>query len=170
MTTVAHAIPILMRNLRDAAVSAYTDIADAPQPTPVGVIHPDGTVPTIDCGDLLIVGLTSVTSAFQGPPEACALVLQVNLALTVTRCVPNLDSWGNPAEDTTLEDSALELAGDVSTVWHGITGRCAQNRLWEGYSTLTCADTTFRDMRAGIGGNIAWFTWPISVRVTDHPD
>lgn len=153
-------------NLRDACIAAYSTVAEAPSPTPSPVIHHDGIVPTIDAGDLLIVQVTSITSAFQGPPELCAIVPQVNLTATVTRCVPNLTSFGRVADHERLSDGALGLADDASTLWEGVTAACRAGTLWAGFVDLSCADTTFRDARPGAGGGIGWFSWAVSVKVT----
>ena len=166
MTSVARTLRTLLQNLGDACVNSYSLIADAPIPVPSLVIPPSGPAVPVDCGDLLIVACTSVTSAFQGPPEACAIVMQANLSVTVTRCVPNLTDFGHVANRTLLTDAALSLADDVSTLFYGVTGQCRAGTLWTGFAELGCESTRFRDFRPGAGGDIAWFTWNVSIDLT----
>lgn len=162
MTSPALLGRTLAENLRDACLAAYDDLADAPS-KPTGVIHHDGPAPTIDCGDLLVVQLASLTSAFQGPVEACAIVPQFTFVVTVTRCIPNLDDWGRVAEHDDLTDAALSLADDASVLQAGVTARCAAGTLWAGVSDIGCRDTQFRDMRPGASGGIGWWTWTVLV-------
>lgn len=163
MTDIAKTLRTLLCNLGDACIGAYSTVPGAPLEVPDLVIPPTGPAPVIDCGNLLIVACTSVTSAFQGPAENCALVLQANLSVTVTRCVSNLDNWGRPADRTAMTKDALGLADDVSTLWYGVAGACKAGTLWTGFTELGCEDTIFRDMRPGAGGGIAWYTWAITV-------
>lgn len=157
-------IRTLLENLRDACLNAYT-IPGAPLPVPSPVIAPNGPSPTIDCADLLIVQCVDVTSAFQGPPEACALVMKCSLQVTVTRCVPNLDSFGRPKDRAELTAAGESLADDASTLWAGVTGQCVAGTLWSGFYELGCQDTSFRDMRPASQGGIGWWTWSIVVTV-----
>lgn len=166
MSSVALVLRTLEENLADACLTSYASITDAPLPVPAVVIPPSGPVPVIDCGDLLIVQCVSVTSAFQGPPEACAIVMQANLTVTVTRCIPNLTDWGVPASQAALTASGRSLARDVATLFYGLTGQCRAGLLWSGFRELGCADTAFREFRPGASGGVGWFTWNIAVKVT----
>lgn len=166
MTSVAKTLATLEIDLANACVAAYSLIADAPLPVPTVVIPPSGVAPVLDCGNLLVVNCTQVTSAFQGPPEACAIVMQANLAVTVTRCIVNLTDFGKPAGRTELTDDGLGLADDVSTLFYGVTAACRAGTLWSGFAELSCADTSFRAFRPGASGGIGWFTWDIVVNVT----
>lgn len=163
MTAVSLVLRSLLEDLADGCVNSYLSITDSPKPVPSPLIPPSGILVPIDCGNLLIVACTSVTSAFQGPPERCALVMQANLSVTVTRCVENLTDFGRPATQAALTEDGLLLAQDVSTLWYGLTGQCQQNLLWKSFADLDCGSTRFRDMRPGASGGIAWFTWQISV-------
>lgn len=152
-----------MEDLADGCINSYLSIDDSPKPVPSPVIPPTGILPVVDCGNLLIVACPSVTSAFQGPVERCALVMQANLTVTVSRCVANLTDWGHPASQSELTADGLLLAQDVSTLWYGLTGQCRQGLLWKSFADLDCSSTRFRDMRPGASGGIAWVTWQISV-------
>lgn len=163
MTAVSLVLRSLLEDLADGCINSYRSIADSPKPVPSPVIPPMGTLATLDCGNLLVVGATSVTSAFQGPGERCAIAMQANLSVTVTRCVENLTDFGRPATQAALTEDGLLLAQDVSTLWYGLTGQCQQGLLWKSFADLDCGSTRFRDMRPGASGGIAWFTWQISV-------
>lgn len=163
MTDIATTLRVLLENLGAACINAYATVAGAPLEVPDLVIPPTGPAPVTDCGNLLIVNMTSLTSAFQGPPENCAIVPQANLAVTVTRCIANLDAWGKPAGREALTADALSLADDVSTLWYGVTNACRAGTLWAGFQELGCQDTKFRDFRPGASGGIGWFTWSLSV-------
>lgn len=154
----------LGEDLLASCLEAY-DAAGSP-PVPAGLLHHDGPAPTIDCGDLLIVQLVSLTSAFQGPPEACAIVPRFTYSVTVTRCIPNLNDWGSVAGDAELTAAAVALADDAMTLWAGVTADCKAGTLWVSVPSLECADTQFRDMRPGAQGGIGWWTWTVVVAAT----
>lgn len=156
----------LEENLGDACVAAYGTVTGAPLPVPALVIPPSGSSVVVDCGDLLIVRAASVSSAFQGPPEKCALVMVANLEVTVTRCIPNLTDWGHPATQAELTAAGLSLADDVSTLWYGVAQACQAGTLWAGFADLGCADTQFRAWTPGASGGIGWWSWQVSVNVT----
>jgi hypothetical protein len=165
MTSLSQVIPALLRDLGAGALGAYTDVADGPLPVPELVIHHDGPAPTIDCGDLLIVTPTALTSAFQGSVENCAYVLQVGMSVTITRCVPNLQPSGETAENEDLTAAALGLAGDISTLWYGLIGRCRADTLFTSFAGIMCGDVSWHDGRPGVGGGIGWWTLPVTVTV-----
>lgn len=164
LAALALTLRTLEQNLGAAAVAAYS-AEGAPLPVPTLVIPPAGAAPVIDCGDLLLVTTTSVTSAFIGPPERCAIVMQANLAVTVTRCIPNLKPSGNVADNDELTIASLSLADDISTLFYGVTTACRNGTLWAGFLDLDCSSTHFRDARPGASGGIGWFTWAIGVDV-----
>lgn len=163
MTAVSLMLRSALEDLGDACVNSYLSIADSPKPVPSLVIPPMGVLPVLDCGNLLVVGVTSVTSAFQGLPERCALVMQANLSVTVTRCVENLTDFGRPATQAALTTDGLLLANDASTLFYGVTGQCRDGLLWKSFTDLGCESTRFRDMRPGASGGIGWLTWSLSV-------
>lgn len=165
MTSVSQVLRALTKDLADAAIESYLSIDGAPLPVPSPLIPPMGQIPTIDCGDLLIVGVTSTTQAFQGLAERCALVLQANLNVTVTRCIANLTDFGNVASRSQLTSDGLSLADDESTLWYGITEQCRLGMLWKSFDDLGCESTRFREIRPGASGGIGWLTWQISVDV-----
>lgn len=166
MASVSVLLRTLMEDLGDACVNSYLSIGDAPLPVPSLVIPPSGPAPVISCGNLLIVSVASITSSFQGPPENCALVMQANLQVTVSRCVANITDWGQSASQTDLTTDGLLLAQDVSTLWYGLAEQCRLGLLWKSFGDLSCQSTRFRDMRPGASGGIAWFTWQVSVDLT----
>lgn len=165
----ANVVRALLSNLRDAALNAYDTVSGAPLPKPLPVVPPTGPAVPIDCGGLLVVQCASITSAFQGPAEMCAIVMKANLAVTVTRCIPNLDNYGRLAEAQTLTAAGLALGDDLSTLWSGLTSACAANTLWSSFPLMKCGDTVFRDAVPGAGGGIAWWKIPVTATVIGDP-
>lgn len=163
MASVSIVLRALLEDLADGCVNSYLSIDGSPRPVPSVVIPPSGPAQTLDCGDLLIVSFVNVTSAFQGTSERCAVVMQANLQITVTRCVENLTDWGRPASQTALSSDGLLLSEDVATLWYGLSEQCRLGLLWKSFVDLGCDGTRFREMRPGASGGIAWFTWAVSV-------
>lgn len=166
MASVSTLLRTLLEDLGDACVNSYLSITESPKPVPSLIIPPSGPLPVLDCGGLLVVAVQSVTSAFQGPSEKCALVMQANLTVTVTRCISNLTDFGRPATQTALTTDGLLLAEDVSTLWYGLSEQCRLGTLWKSFTDLGCDSTRFREMRPGASGGIGWFQWAISVDFT----
>lgn len=156
----------VLTDLRDAAIAAYGNVADAPLPVPTPRVPPSGQSVVTDCGDLLLVNCTGITSAFQGPPEQCAIVMQVNASVTVTRCIPNLTNQGRPAPNATQTAAALSLADDLTTVYLGLVTACQAGTLWGSFDGLGCGDTKFRNGVPGASGGIGWWTVPVQVNLT----
>lgn len=166
MTVSALIVRAVLTDLRDAAIAAYSNVSDAPLPIPTPNVPPTGQSVVIDCGDLLLVNCTGLTSAFQGPSEMCAIVMQVNANVTVTRCIPNLTNQGKPAPKVDQTVAALSLADDLTTVWLGLVHACQAGTLWGSFDGLGCGDTVFRNATPGASGGIGWFTIPVQVRIT----
>jgi len=156
----------VLTDWRDAAIAAYSNVSDAPLPIPTPNVPPTGQSPVIDCGDLLLVNCTGITSAFQGPPENCAIVMQVNASVTVTRCIPNLTNQGKPAPKIDQTVSALSLADDLTTVWIGLVHACQSGTLWNSFDGIGCGDTKFRNAIPGASGGVGWWTIPVQVNIT----
>lgn len=166
MALSALVIRALLTDLRDASIAAYTNVPNAPLPIPTPCVPPSGQAPVIDCPDLLLVNCTGITSAFQGPPELCAIVLQAQLQVTVTRCIPNLTNQGKAAPKVDQTVAALSLADDATTLFLGLVTACQNGTLWGSFVNLGCGDTQFRAGRPGAGGGIGWWSLPVTVNMT----
>lgn len=164
--SVARIVPALLADLKVAVSECYST-ADPNVPEPPAIeIRQDGQTATIDADEILVVMVTGLQTAFIGSVEQCAFVLKVQMSVTVSRFMPNLDAQGIPDVAEAREAAALKLAADAGVLWYGLHDQCQQNRLWRSFAELNCADTTWQDARTGAGGDRAWITFPLSTAIT----
>lgn len=163
--TAALIVPTLLQNLRDCCALAYTSEPAALRPTEFS-IHHDGPAATIDAPNRLVVFPTSLDTAFVGAVEQCAYVLQVGMAVAVTRSTANLTEDGQIATSAHIEPPSLQLARDGSLLWYALHEACRAGTLWHSFLDLDCRDTTFGSARPTVGGQIGVWTLPLSVKVT----
>lgn len=79
--------------------------------------------PAFDCCDLATVHVSELSEGAAAPIQPKASIARINhvtLVATFTRCVPTLDSNGEPPSASDLWDSSRQLNADKWAVWNHI--------------------------------------------------
>src|SRR5258706_232803 len=116
--TTPSTLSTLLNTVLDHAQDCLTD-NDRTLPVNVFVSH---NAPAWDCCDLLTVHLASAKPTVRFPPEAatlrCATRWAAEVTVTLLRCVPTLQTNGQPPTDADLNTSAVGLAEDIWALYH----------------------------------------------------